>query len=151
MMQARFATREQYMQFRAEWRKGYKSVAAAIRQHKKDIKEKGQEHDKEAQAHLEFLRMSARCMMISLDAVKTTFIIDKANRLSQQYEQVKIQLNTQHNKLEGRYMSKKARMRNLRDHPPAGFNKPSEAEIQARREAKHGTGMTQKAEQITGA
>lgn len=150
-MQARFQTREQFKQFHAEWRKGYKSVAAAIRQHKKDIKERGQEHDKEAQQHLEYLRMTARCMMITLDAVKTTFIIDKANRLSQQYEQVKVQLNTQHNKLEGRYMSKKARMRNMRDYRPAGFNKPSEAEIQARREAKHGSAGTQKVEQITGA
>ena len=127
-MQARFKTKEEFLHYRAEWRKAYKITAANIRSMKADIKHAGKEHDKDAQQALETLRVVARSLMISLDGAKATYAIDKVNRLNSEIRIAQLTMTRLHNRIDP-VRSKPLKLSKY---------KPPESEIQARREAKHG-------------
>lgn len=140
-MQARFKTKEEFLQFRAEWRKAYKETAINIREYKIHIKKAGKEHDMKAQRHLQTLRIMARSLMISLDAAKATYAIDKVNRLSKEIVQAERSLTRLHYRIDPA-TNGRTKMIRLSKH------KPTEAEIQARREAKaFAKGVEQQVEQ----
>lgn len=134
MQQSQFKTSQEYKQYRAEWRKAYKTVAEEIKKLKQTIKINGQEHNEAFQARLQTLRAQARAMMISVESVRVTYLIQKVQAAQDEVNRSRVNYETY--VINATKPAKKVYRNKI---------KPSEDIIQARRDAK----KNKKAELLT--